>query len=101
MFESSVDFWRERTPDWFYEVQYGDLVANPEEETRKLIDAVGLDWEDQCLEFHKNDRRVRTLSVYQVRQPMYKSSTKAWERYRDDLGELFEALGPEYMDAAE
>ncbi|MDU8943786.1 tetratricopeptide repeat-containing sulfotransferase family protein [Ovoidimarina sediminis] len=101
LFENAVNFWRERTPDWFYEIQYEDLVANPEEETRKLIDAVGLEWEDQCLEFHKNDRRVRTLSVYQVRQPMYKSSTKAWERYRDDLTELFDALGPEYMDAAE
>ena len=45
----------------------------------------------------------RTLSLYQVRQPMYKSSTRAWERYGDALDELMEALGPEYLpaDAAE
>ncbi len=101
MFVRMVDYWRSRVPDWFYEIQYEDLVSNPEEETRKLVAACGLEWEDACLDFHKTKRTVKTLSVYQVRQPMYKSSTKAWERYGDELNELFEALGPEYMDAAE
>lgn len=96
-----VDFWREVVPDWFYEVQYEDLVANPEEEAPKLIAACGLDWEDACLEFHKTERRVKTLSVYQVRQPMYKSSTRAWERYGDDIRPLLDALGADCADAAE
>ncbi len=100
-FVRTVDYWREVAPDWFYEVQYEDLVANPAEEVPKLIAACGLDWEDACLEFHKNDRRVKTLSVYQVRQPMYKSSTRAWERYGKDIRPLLDALGPEYSDAAE
>ncbi len=56
-----IEFWRERVPDWFYEVQYEELVANPEEETRKLIAACGLDWEDACLSFHENKRKVETL----------------------------------------
>jgi tetratricopeptide (TPR) repeat protein len=96
-----VDFWREVVPDWFYEVHYEDLVANPAEEAPKLIQACGLDWEDACLDFHKTERRVKTLSVYQVRQPMYKTSTRAWERYGDDIRPLLDALGPEYADAAE
>ncbi len=100
-FVRMVDFWREVVPDWFYEVQYEDLVANPAEEVPKLIAACGLDWEDACLEFHKNERRVKTLSVYQVRQPMYKSSTRAWERYGEDIRPLLDALGPEYSGAAE
>jgi len=100
-FEEFLAFWRDVRPDWIYEIQYEDLVANPEEETRKLIDACGLEWEDACLRFHENERRVNTLSLYQVRQPMYKSSTNAWERYGDALDELFEALGPEYARAAE
>ncbi len=100
-FVRTVDYWREVVPDWFYEVQYEDLVANPAEEVPKLIAACGLDWEDACLEFHKNERRVKTLSVYQVRQPMYKSSTRAWERYGEDIRPLLDALGPEYSDAAE
>lgn len=96
-----VDYWREVVPDWFYEVQYEDLVANPEEEAPKLIAACGLEWEEACLNFHQNERRVKTLSAFQVRQPMYKSSTRAWERYGDDIRPLLEALGPEYADAAE
>lgn len=93
MFEELIEFWRERIPGWFYEIQYEDLVANPEVEARKLIEACGLEWEDQCLSFYENKRRVDTLSVFQVRQPIYSSSTKAWERYADELGEMFEALG--------
>lgn len=92
-FVDMVDFWRTKVPDWFYEVQYEDLVANPEEETRKLIAACGLDWEDACLNFHENDRKVQTLSVFQVRQPMSKASVKSWERYAEGLAPMFEALG--------
>ncbi len=100
-FVETVDYWRSVRPDWLYEIQYEALVSNPEEEARKLIDACGLEWEDACLNFHQSERRVKTLSLYQVRQPMYKSSTNAWERYGSDLDELMQALGPEYVDAAE
>lgn len=92
LFLKLIAFWQERIPDWFHIVDYEDLVANTEEESRKLIAACGLEWEDQCLAFHKNTRRVDTLSVYQVRQPIYSSSLKAWQRYESELEELFEAL---------
>ncbi|WP_347312003.1 sulfotransferase [Defluviimonas sp. SAOS-178_SWC] len=91
-FVDMIDFWRERVPDWFYEVQYEELVANPEEETRKLIAACGLDWEDACLSFHENKRKVETLSVYQVRQPISKGSVKAWQRYEKELKPMLDAL---------
>ncbi len=100
-FVEAIEFWREVAPDWLYEVQYEDLVANPEEETRKLVAACGLDWEEGCLNFHQSERRVKTLSLYQVRQPMYRSSTHAWERYGNELDELMAALGPRWTtDAA-
>ena len=102
-FHEVIEFWRARTPDWFYEVQYEELVANPEAETRKLIAACGLDWEDACLSSHQNTRKVDTLSVFQVRQPISKASLNAWQRYESHLGEMFEALGdllPEDTNAA-
>ena len=99
-FESLISFWREKTPDNFYEIWYEDLIADPEAETRKLLAACDLEWEDQCLSFHENKRRVDTLSVHQVRQPIYKSSQAAWRRYESELGELFEALGPDYAPEA-
>ncbi len=92
MFDELIDFWRGKMPGGFHEVQYEDLVANPEDESRRLIAACGLDWEDACLNFHENTRRVQTLSLFQVRQPIYRSSTHAWERHRDDLKELLDAL---------
>ncbi|GGH59794.1 tetratricopeptide repeat protein [Frigidibacter albus] len=102
-FHEVIEFWRARVPDWFYEVQYEELVANPEAETRKLIAACGLDWEDACLNSHQNTRKVDTLSVFQVRQPISKASLNAWQRYESHLGEMFEALGdllPEDTHAA-
>jgi predicted Zn-dependent protease len=92
MFVEIIEFWRAKSPDRFYEIHYEDLIADPEAESRKLIAACGLEWEDGCLDFHKNRRRVETLSVFQVRQPIYKSSVAAWEKYSDDLQELFDAL---------
>ena len=88
-----VAFWRETLGDWVQEVSYDRLVANPEPETRKLIAACGLEWEDACLRFHENDRKVRTLSVYQVRQPISTASAQGWRRHEADLAELIEALG--------
>lgn len=93
MFQEMIAFWRDRLPDGFHEIHYEDLIADPEGQARALIAACGLDWEDQCLDFHKTERRVSTLSLHQVRQPIYASSMKAWERHSDDLAELIEALG--------
>ena len=91
-FLEMMDFWRERVPDWFYEVQYEELVANPETETRKLIAACGLEWEDACLNFHENKRKVETLSVFQVRQPISGGSVKGWKRYEKELAPMLTAL---------
>jgi hypothetical protein len=79
--------------DAFHEVEYEDLVANTEQEARRLLDYCGLPWEDACLDFHKTERAVRTASVTQVRQPIYRSSVERWRRYEKYLGPLLEALG--------
>ena len=98
-FEQMVKFWRERLPGGFHEIRYEDLVADPEAQSRALIAACGLDWEDACLNFHENTRKVETLSVYQVRQPISRASLKGWKRYEADLGPMLEELG-EIDDAA-
>ncbi|WGV15327.1 tetratricopeptide repeat-containing sulfotransferase family protein [Fuscovulum ytuae] len=91
-FVEMVEFWRSQTPDWFTEVTYETLVANPEAESRRLIAACGLDWEEACLNFHQNKRKVDTLSVYQVRQPISGGSVKAWQRYESQLAPMIEVL---------
>lgn len=91
-FVDCIEFWREQMPDAFTEIAYEELVNDPEVQSRKLIAAAGLEWEDACLDFHKTKRDVKTLSIHQVRQPMYKSSARAWEKYADDLKPLTDAL---------
>ena len=92
-FVEMVAFWRATVPDWIHEVDYETLVADPEAESRKLIAAAGLEWEDRCLDFHKSTRKVDTLSVYQARQPISSGSVRAWQRYEKDLEPMIAALG--------
>ena len=64
------------------------VVADLEKEARALIDFIGLEWDDACLDFHKNERTVHTASVAQVRQPIYKTSVERWVKFGDALKPL-------------
>ena len=87
-----LDYWQDLWPDSFHVLDYDKLTADPEGEARKMLAYCDLPWEDGVLDFHKSDNSVRTLSVYQVRQPIYRSSVRSWERYADDLKTLLDAL---------
>jgi len=76
-----------------YENHYEDTVADQEGKTRALLDFVGLDFDEKCLSFHESGRVALTLSNDQVRQPIYKSSTKRYERYAGHIDALIEGLG--------
>ncbi|SFC64431.1 tetratricopeptide repeat-containing sulfotransferase family protein [Tropicimonas isoalkanivorans] len=90
-----LEFWRSVFPGGFHEVHYEDLVADPEGQSRALVAAAGVPWEDSCLSFHEARGEVRTLSVSQVRQPIYRSSAQAWRKYEKELAPLIEALDRE------
>ncbi len=86
--------WRAVLPDGaFLEVAYEDIVADVESQARRLIDWIGLEWDAACLSFHETMRNVRTASVTQVRQPVYRSSVQRWRNYEKFLGPLFLGLG--------
>jgi len=74
------------------EVRYEDLVADQEEQSRRLVEFAGLDWDDVCLRFHEVERRVATASVEQVRRPMYRSSVGRAARFGAHLDPLRRAL---------
>ena len=89
-----MDHWRSVLPAGaFLEVQYEDVVADQERQARRMIDFCGLEWNDACLDFHKNKRSVNTASMTQVRRPIYKSSMERWRPYEKYLGPLLDALG--------
>ena len=70
------------------------LIDEPQREVRNMLDHLGLPFEDSCLEFHKNERAVRTPSAEQVRRPINREGVDLWKHYEPWLGELKEALGP-------
>ena len=80
-------------PGTFMDVQYEDIVTDQETQARRLIEYCGLEWDSVCLDFHKNERSVRTASVAQVRKPVYNSSVERWRRYERHLIPLLDALG--------
>ncbi len=85
--------WRETLPaDVFMELQYEELLAEPEATARRLLAFCDLDWEPACLEFHRSARSVRTASRWQVRQPLYNSSRERWRHYAAHLGPLLPLL---------
>jgi len=73
-------------------VKYEDVVDDPEGQARRMLDYVGLPWDDGVLNHQNLDREVKTASVWQVRQPIYKTSREKWRRYADFLGSLEEVL---------
>jgi len=86
------DFRRAAGRGWFIQIRPENPVTHPEVESRRLIAACGLEWQDACLTPHNNERAVRTLSVYQVRQPISGGSVRAWQRYETELAPMIEVL---------
>lgn len=75
-------------------VIYERMVEDTESEVRALLAHCGLEFEPQCLEFHKTERAVRTASSEQVRRPIYQDSKEEWRSYEPFLDPLKQALGP-------
>jgi tetratricopeptide (TPR) repeat protein len=85
--------WRSVLPaDRFLEIQYEELVADREPVTRRMVTFCGLDWDEACLHPERNRRPVRTASLWQARQPVYRSSVARWRHYEPWLGPLRELL---------
>jgi tetratricopeptide (TPR) repeat protein len=87
-----MDYWHQLFPGQIYDICYEDLTTNQEEETRKLLQYCELDWDKNCLNFHKNKRAVKTASAKQVRKKMYQGSSEAWKKYESHLKPLIKAL---------
>jgi tetratricopeptide (TPR) repeat protein len=83
-----MEHWRRSLPGRVYDVAYEDLVSDPQGQARALLAAVGLDWEEQCLQSHENVAPVATASASQVRRPIYRSSISLWRRYEPQLAPI-------------
>ena len=93
-YQRMMDFWHDILPGRVLDVHYEDMVADQENQTRRLIEHCALPWENDCLRFYETDRAVNTASSEQVRQPIYSKSVNSWRRFESHLGPLIEVLEP-------
>jgi tetratricopeptide (TPR) repeat protein len=88
--------WRSVLPsECFLDVDYEELVADRDTWARRLVKFCGLDWDEACAHPERNQRAVATASLWQARQPVYRSSVARWRRYEPWLRELRELLPQE------
>lgn len=80
-------------PGRIHRVVYEDLVRDPEGETRRLLDHLGLPFEPACLRFHETERTILTPSSEQVRQPISSGAVDHWRHFEPWLGPLLDSLG--------
>lgn len=89
-----MDHWRKTLPIQILDIDYEAYTTDLESTARKIVDFVGLEWDERCLNFYEVERPVRTASVWQVRQPIYKTSVERWRNYMPYLQPLLDVLGP-------
>jgi tetratricopeptide (TPR) repeat protein len=95
-YERLMDHWRDAADALdirMIELHYEELVADQEAVSRRLIEFLGLPWDDRCLRYYEMKDDALTLSREQVRRPIYKSSVGRARRFAAHLGPLREALG--------
>jgi hypothetical protein len=90
--------WNDVLPGRVLRVDYADVVGDLETQVRRILDHVGLPFEQACLDFYQSERAVRTPSSEQVRQPIFTSGLDQWQHYDPWLAPLRAALGPD-LDA--
>jgi tetratricopeptide (TPR) repeat protein len=85
LYNELMEFWHQQLPGQIIDIEYEQLVAQPEQSVRALLQRLDLPWQSRCMEFHRNDTAVNTASLSQVRQPIYTASVEKWRKFSDQL----------------
>jgi tetratricopeptide (TPR) repeat protein len=93
-YKDLMAYWEKKYPDYIHNLNYEFFTENQLEETKRLLNFVGLPWEDACVNFHESNRPVKTASSAQVKKELYTGSSQAWRKYEEFLEPLLTALGP-------
>lgn len=80
-YQKLIEHWNKVLPLPIYNIHYDDFIEYKDDIIEEMFDYIGIKIEERCFNYHKNDRAVRTASVMQVRQPVYKSSVERWRKY--------------------
>jgi hypothetical protein len=93
-----MDHWRATLPGAIHDLSYEQLIADQAGVTRRLLNFCGLQWQDACLNFHRNAAATTTASASQIRRPLYDSSVAQWRQYAAQLAPLHDHLSAAGID---
>lgn len=91
-YRRTMDHWRAALPGVIHDVSYERLVADPEGESRRLMEFCGLPWHEGVLDFHRSAAASTTASAAQVRRPIYRSSVAKWRNVARQMQPVLERL---------
>jgi len=92
-YDDLMNFWKKICGDFIYDVDYENIINNNEAEIRKLLNFCELDWDENCLQHHNNKGTIiKTVSTYQARKPIYKTSIDSNKHYQQSLEKYFDQL---------
>ena len=80
-----MKFWKEKIPNFIYNLNYEELINSQREQIEKLLKFCELDWEEDCLNFDKKATPIKTVSITQARKPIYKTSQNSYKKYYNYL----------------
>ena len=92
LYEDLMKFWLDKFKQKIINIEYENLVNNFENETRSLIEKLGIRWEENIKNYSKNARPVQTASLLQVRGSIKKNTSEEWKKYKDHLKIMRETL---------
>ena len=93
LYSETMDFWKSKIPNFIHDVEYEKLVEDKEKEIKKILEFCELEWDDKCLRPDKNSKTpIKTVSVSQARQPIYKSSLNSNSNFDKYLDRMFSIL---------
>lgn len=98
-FDDLMSFWKVSFPNKILEISYELLTQEPKKNIENLLHHLGLDWQQSCLDFHKNKSAVATPSATQVREKLYTKAVGRWQKYEEELKNimiLFDTIGIDY-----
>jgi len=87
-YKDTMKYWKSLYKNSIYEIKYEDLVKKKSEETKKLFDFCKLKWDEKIFDFYKTAKTIRTVSINQVKKPIYQSSVNISENYSKYIAHL-------------
>jgi Tfp pilus assembly protein PilF len=90
LYRDLMEYWNKLFGDHIYNLNYDKLTQDAENETKKLINYLGIEWDEACLHPERHRRAVITASQFQVRRKIYTGSSKDWKKYEDFLDGAFD-----------